>query len=422
MSGLRTPSPDKPAARTRPRGRIWSVTSAITLLFLVALCGTFFEDFKDSFPWLTELQLRSYNAVTHLEARKPRPKFVIGIEVDDATFYDTMHLGHGDITNRCYLAQMIRTVAAFHPAVIAIDIDLRKEAPDDYDETRKTANQALLSAIREAEANSIPIILTVRITDGKVQESIFEDRALPGINDPKNAYRVRAGFDNAAEELRKVPLTVDAQSPDGGVHPYNSFALAAAEAYEDSLGIRPATSSRLNQQIADRRFVYTSFLRQDEFPSVSANSVLRHDVDQLRMLNHRIVLIGGNRHTSRGESAFLDDHYLPPFHMRGMYFQANYIEGLLDDRIRTTVPRLVAFVIDLSLGTLIIYFSHKGKSTRARLLLLAVFVVPLLFAYVAAINLGYVLDFVLPVLLLFLHVFVDHYIHLRRLASHKEHE
>jgi hypothetical protein len=99
--------------------------------------------------------------------------------------------------------------------------------------------------------------------------------------------------------------------------------------------------------------------------------------------------------------------------MRGMYFQANYIEGLLDDRVRSTVPRWLAFFTDLVAAALLIYFSHKAKTLSGRFVLLCVFFVPIVLTYVAGVNMGYVLDFVLPLLLLFLHVLLEHYFDLR---------
>ena len=50
-----------------------------------------------------------------------------------------------------------------------------------------------------------------------------------------------------------------------------------------------------------------------------------------------------------------------------MYFHANYIEGLLDDRTRSDVPRAFASLIDLVLGAIMIYFSRKGQNLKARL-------------------------------------------------------
>jgi CHASE2 domain-containing sensor protein len=401
--------------------KLWSRVSTVGVLVLVTLSGFFFEEFKAWFPWLTSWQLHSYNWVSHLEARKPRPKFVMGIEIDDQTFYRTMHLAAGDVTDRRSLGEIIRRIAQFHPAVIAVDIDFRWEPADDS-EPRKSANEALLSAIRDVEAQHIPVVLTCGFdrgnSAGREYRNIFPDASLPDFGKPNIPYRARIGFFNAAEDLRKVPLSVERYSPEGQLRPYNSFALAVAEAYEDVLGIHPKTSERLEKQISRGEFVYTSFLPQEECFHKSANALLQQTDGDLEQINHHVALIGLNRHTFPEDGDdYVDDHQLIPLRMRGMYFQANYIEGLLDDRIKATVPRWEASIIDLAIAILMIRFSIRRHSLSARLGLLSVYFIPVALAYIAAVNLGYVLDFVLPLLLLFLHAFVEHYIHLWHSAT-----
>jgi CHASE2 domain-containing sensor protein len=399
--------------------------STIGLLVLVTLLGFFFEEFKGWFPWLTSWQLHSYNWVSHMESRKPRPKFVMGVEIDDPTFYGSMHLAAGDVTDRRYLAEIICHIARFHPAVIAVDVDLRWEPADDR-EPRKSANAALLSAIQEVEAQHIPVVLACGFdrgdNAGKEYRNIFPDASLPDFGNRSVPYRTRLGFFNAADDLRKVPLSVERYSSEGELRSYNSFALAAAEAYEDVLGIHPKTPERLEHQISNGEFVYTSFLLQEDCFHKSANLLLQQTGGELEQLNHHVALVGLNRHTfPGGGDEYLDDHELIPLgKMRGMYFKANYIEGLLDDRIKITVPRWEASLLDLAVAVIMIRFSTRSHSLSGRLGLLSVYFIPVVLAYVAAVNLGYVLDFVLPLLLLFLHVFVEHYIHLRHSAAELE--
>jgi hypothetical protein len=128
------------------------------------------------------------------------------------------------------------------------------------------------------------------------------------------------------------------------------------------------------------------------------------------------VLIGGNRHKSKQGGDWVDNHRLPPLEMRGMYFQANRVEGLLDSRISTLVSPWTALILDLILGILLIHYSGIKAGLGRRAGTLAVLFIPVLLAYIASINLGYVLDFVLPLLLLFIHIFIEHYFDLRRSA------
>jgi CHASE2 domain-containing sensor protein len=342
----------------------------------------------------------------------------MGVEIDDPTFYGTMQEAAHEVTNRRYLAEIICHIAQFHPAVIAVDIDLRSEPADDSS-SRKSANTVLLSVIRQVEAQHIPVILGYAFDDdSRPYKNIFPDASLPDVGKPDVPYRVRIGFFNSADDLRKVPLSVKRYSPEGQLLPYNSFALQAAEAYEDVLGIHPKTSERLTKQISRGEFVYTSLLPQEQWFHKSANALLQQTGGDLEQLNHHIVLIGLNHHTFPNDGDdYEDDHKLPPFRMRGMYFQANYIEGLLDDRIKATVPRWVASILDLGVALLMIRFSSRRHSLSGQLGFLSIYFIPVILAYIAAVNLGFVLDFVLPLLLLFLHVFVEHYIHLRHSAT-----
>lgn len=402
----------------QPKSRTASLLLAGVTLLLVALSGYFFEEFKEWFPWLTVLQIKSYHWISHLEARIPRSIFVIGIEIDDRTFYQTMALPSGSITNRRRLGEMLSTASDYHPAVIALDITLSREPADDL-EPRRSDNQALLGAIREVSQKGIPVVLSCGFDEHySLLPNIFRDADLPGFGDAKNPYRARVGFDHAADDFRKVPLVVDAASPKGNTQPYNSFALEIADAYEGVLGIRPRTMDRVQPAIAKRESVYTNFLRQDEIPHISGADVLARNDKELQRLAHRVVLIGGNRHKSFNAQSdeWLDDFNLPPLRMRGMYLQANYVEGLLDDRIRSVVPHSLASLIDLALGVLMIWFSWRARSFRGQLLRLGVFFIPVCLAYVASANLGYVFDFALPLLLLFLHAFAEHYLHLRQRA------
>jgi CHASE2 domain-containing sensor protein len=233
------------------------------------------------------------------------------------------------------------------------------------------------------------------------------------------------GFDQPAIDLRKVPLVVNRINSKGASQEFSSFALETVDAYERTTGIHPLSKDLLKVPIADHAFVYTTFLPQKSFSHVSAADLLqdqdaKRKSDAMKRLERRIVLIGGNRHTRRGGSEWLDNHVLPPLKMRGMYFHANYIEGLLDDRIKSPVRRWIAFGLDVLTAVLMIRFSSRAKSLVNRIGLLLVFFVPVSLTYVASINLGYVLDFVLPLLLLFLHAFVENYVHSRLARSRKE--
>jgi CHASE2 domain-containing sensor protein len=407
------------AEARKPLERKTKIARAVTLL-AVALAGFFFEDIKEWVPWLTELQVRSYNWVSKLGVRKPRPQWVMCLEIDDKTFYDYLKLAPGDATDRATLAQLVEKAADADPAVIALDIDLSWETPDSY-EPRLSANRKLLEAITSAEKRKIPVVLTFGFEDPnssnrQPQPNIFENNTLPDFGREKVPYRTRVGFDEAPADRRQIPLVIPGRRDKGEVMDYSSFSLEIVDAYESTLGILPRTKNILAHQIAKHQFVYTGFLLQQQFPRVSAMDVLSGNEDAVRAFRHRIVLIGGNRHKSKQGGDWVDNHRLPPLEMRGMYFQANRVEGLLDSRISTLVSPWTALILDLILGILLIHYSGIKAGLGRRAGTLAVLFIPVLLAYIASINLGYVLDFVLPLLLLFIHIFIEHYFDLRRSA------
>lgn len=391
--------------------------AAAIALFVVAGAAYFFKNFQEWVPWLTELELRSYKWVSRLDAREPRAQWVIAVEIDDRTFYDVLKLGSNEVTDRRALAGLVRSAAASSAAVIALDIDIVRENPDQT-EPRKSANVVLLAAIREASARGIPVVLTCGFDNsGKQIPNIFDDSELPQFAQPGVLSRTRVGFDHLARDLRKLPLVVDRDSPSGREREYSSFALETVDAYEGTLGISPLTRDRLSKEISKREFIYFTFLRPEQFPHLSAADLLESRPGAERMLAHRIVLIGGNRHDRQGSDKWLDFHLYPSLSMTGLYFHANYIESLLDNRLKTPIPDRAASALDFVFAALVIVFSYGAQTLLRRLLRLSIFFIPIILAYVLFVNLGYVFGFVLPLLLLFIHAWVDHYLHLRRLAQ-----
>lgn len=382
----------------------------------VALIGFHFESIENSLDWLHNLDTRSYNWISRLGVRKPRPQWTIGLEIDDETFYGYLKRGRNDPTDRSALATLVNAAVHSGAAVIALDINLSSEGIDNV-EPRKSQNKQLLEAIRQAEKAHVPVVLgfgfDIHGPDRYPQANIFSNAELPDFYNENVPYRTRFGFDEAPPDMRAVPLVVPGRDKkDGQPAEYSSLALQIVDAYEANLGIFPRTRTVLARPISEYKFVYTSFLPQSQFPRVSGKDVLTGQADALEKLRHRIVIIGGNRHVTKGGTDWLDSGVITPMEMRGMYFHANRVEGLLDDRLSTPVPRGLAFVLDLVLGALIIYYSGRSKFLVGRLQTLGVFAIPVLLAYIASVNLGYVLNFVAPLVLLLIHGFFEHYFEL----------
>jgi CHASE2 domain-containing sensor protein len=98
-----------------------------------------------------------------------------------------------------------------------------------------------------------------------------------------------------------------------------------------------------------------------------------------------------------------------------MYFQANYVEGLLDDRIQSTISLGLAALIDMLLATAILLAIHHYSGALRVVFVSLLIIVPVLIAYAAMVTLGFCFDFVLPVLLSFLHPAIERCLDLPRL-------
>lgn len=151
----------------------------------------------------------------------------------------------------------------------------------------------------------------------------------------------------------------------------------------------------------------------ERFLHVSAKDVRAQAPQALALLKHRIVIVGSNRHKEFGYGDWVDNYESPMGIMRGIFFHGNYVEALLDSRMKIPVPSRLALFLDLALGVLIIWATRKPKKLAAALLTASVFLIPLIAAYVVFVNLNYCLDFVLPLALLPLHVLLEDYFHFR---------
>jgi CHASE2 domain-containing sensor protein len=273
-----TPPPD-----TKHEPAVLQVLRVITLLG-VAVIGFHFESIQNSIGWLHNLDVRSYNWISKLGVRKPRPHWTLGLEIDDDTFYGYLKQQRGDATNRSALAKLVSAATHADAAVIALDINLSRKTLDDF-EPRKTQNQELLDAIAQAEKLRIPVVLAFGFDipgpDRYPQPNIFNTGGLPDFDNEDVPYRVRVGFDEAPPDMRAVPLEIGGKDAEGKEKEYVSLSLQIVDAYEASLGITPKTKSGLARPIAKHQFVYSSFLPQSQFPHISAKDVLTGQYDAL---------------------------------------------------------------------------------------------------------------------------------------------
>ena len=406
----------------------------IAILFTLLAVGTlsyYFEDIKQLFPDLVTLQLYVFNRLSRLTNPAPQRDWVVGLEIDDRTFFDYLKLtGDQDVTDRAFLAELVKTAVKARAAVIALDINLVADSMDSSDDCRREGNRALFEAISRATDRGIPVVLTQgfdyksmralrniedsdrntlnRIAPEPPQKCgpgdaaamahlpVFVADCLPPHDKEahSNPFRVRAGFDLAPEDKRKVPLI--AYTDENVKCP--SFALQVADAYNAAMGW-PSVMSRLEEKTeGGQQFVYSEVLPENSHedaasePSFLERALNKLDTtfrfsmtsdsgDQYRFrhlsavdvhenrdnrqwlaanMEHRVVLIGGHRHahaTAEGVPEgqdWVDYHVGPSGAMVGMYVHANYIQGLLDNRTPYAIGRWTGVAIDLGIALFVI--------------------------------------------------------------------
>jgi CHASE2 domain len=332
-------------------------------------------------------------------------------------------------------------------------------------------NKDLKNAIRCAIQNEkppVPVVLVFGFQgNGQPVPSAFfsaENLTLP----EGWQQEPRVGFDHAPDDIRKVPLEVGAKCPraggkdsEAGLDRFPSFALQIVDAYEKEKPESDKKKISLTSQLEDLDFVYTSYSKRSAFQCVSAGDILCPDVKDLEEkakcktfhvykkelrgfyektkhdkesetpcdtvepeLKDKIVLIGGNRHQDRPDFEndlkdlldlkIADDHDSPVGKLRGMYFHANYVQGLLDHRILSTVPGSIAAIFDGALAIFfMVCFEHKVAAYSTCWRVAIPFLVFPLGIFVLACSAGFlmhrVVDFVLPLVLLFLHPAIKSY-------------
>jgi hypothetical protein len=208
-----------------------------------------------------------------------------------------------------------------------------------------------------------------------------------------------------------VPLVFDAHvGTSTTFEPFWSLSLRTADAYDSMLDIVPTASETpaIHDAIADGEFVYGTFLPQSAFLHVSADDLAKNVPAARAALDHRIVIIGGVRHDAI-TGGMEDEHDTPLGPMIGAYVHANWIEAILEQRIKRPVPWWVAIGVDLALGISMVVLSARARSAADQLGLVLLFAIPIAVAYVAFVDLEYSLDFTLPLLVLMVHLMLDKY-------------
>jgi CHASE2 domain-containing sensor protein len=302
-----------------------------------------------------------YQRVVASGPRKPAPTFTVIVEIHpdkDPNLFNVCE-------QRLFLAQLIRAIADFLPAVIVVDKYFVTKCGEKDDGTIQLQN-----AMREV-GGKIPIVIGRRINDATAALSLMPSPEFG----PK--LGIREGIVNINRDTKRLPLgwTVSA---DGETKWRRSLALKAAEAYDPKLRQK---FPFLEKVIAERKPPYISFLDREQLKRYATYSTA--DVfcgnqkaragracpaglkEGLEYLRGRIVVIG--------EINLDDSHFSVLGHVPGYVLQANYIEALLDQRYFKPVGWWTnygaGFLIFLAFHWVLIRHQHAIEAASAPLVL-----------------------------------------------------
>jgi CHASE2 domain-containing sensor protein len=291
------------------------------------------------------------------------------------------------------------------PAVIALDFQLKGigGTPGDAPE-READNRHLLDAIRQITARGIPVVLSTGLREvgsdqWQRQANIYNDSELP-----RGAV---VGHINLPKDLRRIAMEVTAWDWNHTKKTdVQSFSIQAVNAYESALGIVPKTVSdkTIEDSARENNWVFGGFLEPDAFPRISAHKLWAGDEDAASRCRHRIVLIGGTWHTQAGP--LIDGSPSTFGDVPSVYLHGNYMESLLDNRFKASVPNWLTPLLDLFLAALLYLSFPSVRKTSKRIGVVVAFLLPLTIAYFASANFGLYLDFILPLSLCFIHLAV----------------
>jgi len=352
-------------------------------------------------PKLRTAQLKVHQLLFESDSRKSHVKWVTVVEVDDDTFSQPPFSGFSP-TNRRALGELALKAAEQDPAVVAFDFRLWLQmsmGSKSADPGRAEDNRFLLEAICQITSKGIPVVITTFLPknpkgEGQRLPNIFEDSELP-----PGCF---VGHINMPIDMRMIAMEMNAwdwthtQRTD-----VQSFALQVVTAYETALGIRPKTveDDTIKDSARRNEWVFGGFFEPTAFPRVSGRKLWAGDKDAINACRHRIVLIGGTWHTSPG--ILIDGSQTPLGYVPNLYLHANYVEALLDNRYKASVPKWLMLIIDFLLSMLIYLSAHSVRQISKRIGVLAAFLLPLLLGYIVFQNAGRYLDFLVPLSLCF---------------------
>ncbi len=310
-----------------------------------------------------------------------------------------------------YLADLIeKVIKEYNPKVIGIDIE-----PTVLDDPASSARlREMIKRVGSGKYHTEVVFakhLSFSESGFRVPNSPIED-LVPAAERP----RISFGYTTRADDVRKIPWRVPAESPEGTRVDVDSFAIAVSRrAREDAVV--------LSADYGDR-FPWAKFLGKSAFVTLTAGDVLGGDTAYHERNRRRVgsVVIIGAGWSSRGpggDTPVDPEVYTDKGDMPGHYIQANYVESILTEVwVKKGLNEFVLMAVEAISILCLAWLVHMLKkrpefegwdplwATAAATLSLVVGL--LLFSWVLKLwNLYY--DILIPAGMLWVHSLVDDY-------------
>ncbi len=371
--------------------RYW--VEAVALILLGVVLGHYASSHN---AWL-EARYSLYSLMQKTNWRRPYVQHTFVVTVDDDDYWK------GDFNRRTpirrdMLAHLISRLADAQAKVVAVDFDLRSPVPDGNPRETPAYQQEtdeLIAAINKACSEHHAVVLPASIGFGAansyvLQSDIYSDAKLP----PSFFF---TGYIALPLDARSVPLDITLAGP----RHLDSFALAAVRAYKPDAVLR---IKNLNI------FPFGGYLEPGEFPHLEARDVLSLDRMSLQdQVGGKLVLIGSNWHRLGWKTGPLNDSHPSPIGpISGVFVHANYAEAILGGDYYWPAHELFAYIFEIVvLLSMAVLFAADVNAWKKLAIVVLASVLFISVGYVLLQNLGIYFDFLIPLVLLLVHVPVD---------------
>lgn len=369
----------------------------------------------------TDWRYLLYQKQMRLQRRGPiYPRYTALVLLGDDDFYGEEYQTRAPL-KRDKLAALLDRLNQAGVNTVAFDVFLdspRPEKPDYEFPDYRAEDEAFFAAIkRMCDAGRHVVLITDYIGDySDPKETRYEPPSIY-MSYLSSLPCVIRGHNETPNDLRKIPGMI--QLRDGSY--LDSFALAMTK-INDPIAYESLVKDE------DRGYRFAQYLTPEDFSTRNGRQFIfsgveleQMSVNQLRQaLADKTVIVGGHWHDiAYNLGDYVDMRNSPGGVEPGAMLHANFVEAMRDPTstftpISDRTAEIIEWMIALALALLGAMEIHVGWKWLA-FILSCLF--SILLTYVLQ-NLGLFLDFIIPFLVLVLHIFIEEILEMRRELHH----